>query len=183
VLLSTAPSLQPSNKFLRALCLAPVHPEFHQLCLYCPHRGSQPRGQTCMYTLALSRGAVPVRDTAPAMAPESRNFHRVPLFSSSKTSTGTISCSPVSRTCKNSRCLATLSPKRAHSLRSPKGAVSVCCLNVDNSLEGVIRWFCFVLFCFVLFCFVLFCFVLFCGRVSLCSSGCPGTHCVDQVGF
>jgi hypothetical protein len=34
--------------------------------------------------------------------------------------------------------------------------------------------------CCFLFCFVLFCFVLFFrDRVSLCSSGCPGTHFVD----
>ena len=68
--------------------------------------------------------------------------------------------------------------------------------------------FCFVLFCFVFFCFglvwfglvcfVLFWFVLvwfglvwfglvwflvFRDRVSLCSSGCPGTHFVDQAGL
>jgi hypothetical protein len=35
------------------------------------------------------------------------------------------------------------------------------------------------LFCFVLFCFVLF----FWDRVSQYSSGCPGTHFVDQAGF
>ena len=33
---------------------------------------------------------------------------------------------------------------------------------------------------FVLFCFVLFVFL---DRVSLCSSGCPGTHSVDQAGL
>ena len=32
-----------------------------------------------------------------------------------------------------------------------------------------------------LFCFILFC--LFCDRVSLYSSGCPGTHSVDQAGL
>ena len=31
--------------------------------------------------------------------------------------------------------------------------------------------------------FVLFCFVLFQDRVSLCRSGCPGTHCVYQTGL
>jgi hypothetical protein len=29
----------------------------------------------------------------------------------------------------------------------------------------------------------LFCFVLFWDRVSLCSSGCPGTHSVNQAGL
>jgi hypothetical protein len=43
--------------------------------------------------------------------------------------------------------------------------------------------FCFVLFCFVLFCFVLFCLSVFQDRVSLCSSGCPGTHFVDRPGW
>jgi hypothetical protein len=39
------------------------------------------------------------------------------------------------------------------------------------------------LFCFVcLFCFVLFC-LFFRDRVSLYSSGCPGTHFVDQAGL
>ena len=37
-----------------------------------------------------------------------------------------------------------------------------------------------LIFCFVLFCFVCL-FVL--DRVSLYSSGCPGTHSVDQAGF
>jgi hypothetical protein len=37
------------------------------------------------------------------------------------------------------------------------------------------------LFCFVLFFFV--CFLFFGDRVSLCSSGCPGTHFVDQAGL
>jgi hypothetical protein len=39
----------------------------------------------------------------------------------------------------------------------------------------------FLFVCF-LFCFVLFCFV-FQDRVYLCSSGCPGTHFVDQAGL
>jgi hypothetical protein len=34
----------------------------------------------------------------------------------------------------------------------------------------------------LLLCFVSFCFV-FQGRFSLCSSGCPGTHSVDQDGL
>lgn len=81
------------------------HPELHQLH-FCPSlsqwlqcRGSPPT-RTCMYTLARSRGAVPVRDTAPAMAPESRNFHKAPALSTSRTSMGTINCSPVSSTCR-----------------------------------------------------------------------------------
>jgi hypothetical protein len=42
--------------------------------------------------------------------------------------------------------------------------------------------FCFII-CFVLV-FVWFCFVSFCfDRVSLCGSGCPGTHFVDQAGL
>ena len=36
---------------------------------------------------------------------------------------------------------------------------------------------------FILFCFVLFYFLVFRDRVSLCSSGCPGTHSVDQAGL
>jgi hypothetical protein len=36
-------------------------------------------------------------------------------------------------------------------------------------------------FCFVLFCFV--CLFVFQDRVFLCSSGCPGTHSVDQAGL
>ena len=36
---------------------------------------------------------------------------------------------------------------------------------------------------FILFCFVLFYFLVFRDRVSLCSSGRPGTHPVDQAGL
>jgi hypothetical protein len=40
----------------------------------------------------------------------------------------------------------------------------------------------FVLFCFGVFGFLLVCLVLdFQHRVSLCSSGCPGIHFVDQL--
>jgi hypothetical protein len=42
----------------------------------------------------------------------------------------------------------------------------------------------FVLGFFVCFgFFFVFCFFFFRDRVSLCSSGCPGTHFVDQVGL
>jgi hypothetical protein len=34
-----------------------------------------------------------------------------------------------------------------------------------------------------LFCFVLFCFVLFYDSISMCNSGYPITHSVDQAGF
>jgi hypothetical protein len=40
----------------------------------------------------------------------------------------------------------------------------------------------FVFVFFVFFVVFLFCFVLR-DRVSLCSSGCPGTHSVDQAGL
>jgi hypothetical protein len=30
---------------------------------------------------------------------------------------------------------------------------------------------------------LVFCFLFFWDRVSLCSSGCPGTHFVDQAGL
>jgi hypothetical protein len=36
---------------------------------------------------------------------------------------------------------------------------------------------------FVLFCFVFVFVFVFGDRVSLCSSGCPGTHFVDQAGL
>jgi hypothetical protein len=52
----------------------------------------------------------------------------------------------------------------------------------DQNTSFFLFLFCFVLFCFVLFCFVLFCFVLFRDRF-LYSSGCPGTHFVDQAGL
>jgi hypothetical protein len=51
----------------------------------------------------------------------------------------------------------------------------------ESSVVKSSSCFCFVLFCFVLFCFVLV--LVFRGRVSLCSSGCPGTHSVDQAGL
>ena len=52
---------------------------------------------------------------------------------------------------------------------------------VRSAIVFLLRIFGF--FClFVLFCFVLFCFV-FQHRVSLYSSGCPGTHSVDQAGL
>ena len=35
----------------------------------------------------------------------------------------------------------------------------------------------------VLFCFLFFVCLFFQDRVSLCCSGCPGTHFVDQAGF
>ena len=58
-------------------------------------------------------------------------------------------------------------------------------LTYTKQLGIYVMFHCFVLFCFVLFCFVLFCFVLFVfwDRVSLCSSGCPGTHSEDQAGL
>jgi hypothetical protein len=36
---------------------------------------------------------------------------------------------------------------------------------------------------FILFYFLCFIFLVFRDRVSLCSSGCPGTHSVDQAGL
>ena len=41
-------------------------------------------------------------------------------------------------------------------------------------------WFSFL---FVVFVFFVFVVVVFQDRVSLCSSGCPGTHSVDQAGL
>jgi hypothetical protein len=38
-------------------------------------------------------------------------------------------------------------------------------------------------FYFILFFFFVFYFLVFRDRVSLCSSGCPGTHSVDQAGL
>jgi hypothetical protein len=44
--------------------------------------------------------------------------------------------------------------------------------------------FCFCLFvCLFIFWVFLFCFLFFRDRVSLYSSGCPGTHFVDQAGL
>lgn len=64
---------------------------------------SQWRGQkqclTCIKTFILSRGAVPVRLTAPAAAPATRCFHQRPeLFSSSVNSSGMARLSPMSST-------------------------------------------------------------------------------------
>ena len=54
---------------------------------------------TCMKTFILSRGAVPVRETAPATAPATRCFHQRPeLFSSSVNSSGMARLSPMSST-------------------------------------------------------------------------------------
>jgi len=54
---------------------------------------------TCMKTFILSRGAVPVRDTAPAIAPADSCFHQMPVvFSSSVNSSGMVRLSPISRT-------------------------------------------------------------------------------------
>lgn len=54
---------------------------------------------TCMNTFILSSGAVPVRDTAPAMAPADSCFHHRPLvFSSSVNSSGIARLSPMSST-------------------------------------------------------------------------------------
>lgn len=54
---------------------------------------------TCMNTFILSSGAVPVRDTAPAMAPADSCFHHRPLvFSSSVNSSGIERLSPMSST-------------------------------------------------------------------------------------
>lgn len=53
-----------------------------------------------MNTFILSRGAVPVRDTAPAMAPADSCFHHKPVvFSSSVNSSGMARLSPMSSTC------------------------------------------------------------------------------------
>lgn len=54
---------------------------------------------TCMKTLRRSRGAVPVRDTAPATAPATSCFHHMPVsFSCLENSSGTVRHSPMSRT-------------------------------------------------------------------------------------
>lgn len=54
---------------------------------------------TCMKTLRRSRGAVPVRDTAPATAPATSCFHHMPVsFSCSENSSGTVKHSPMSKT-------------------------------------------------------------------------------------
>lgn len=54
---------------------------------------------TCMNTFILSSGAVPVRDTAPAMAPADSCLHHRPLvFSSSVNSSGIVRLSPMSST-------------------------------------------------------------------------------------
>lgn len=54
---------------------------------------------TCMKTLRRSRGAVPVRDTAPATAPATSCFHHMPVsFSCSENSSGIVRHSPMSRT-------------------------------------------------------------------------------------
>lgn len=54
---------------------------------------------TCMKTFILSSGAVPVRDTAPAMAPADSCFHHRPVvFSSSVNSSGMARLSPMSST-------------------------------------------------------------------------------------
>ena len=54
---------------------------------------------TCMKTFIRSSGAVPVRDTAPAMAPADSCFHQMPVvFSSSVNSSGMARLSPISRT-------------------------------------------------------------------------------------
>lgn len=54
---------------------------------------------TCIKTFILSRGAVPVRLTAPAAAPATRCFHQLPeLFSSSVNSSGMARLSPMSST-------------------------------------------------------------------------------------
>jgi hypothetical protein len=42
---------------------------------------------------------------------------------------------------------------------------------------------CLIVFIWFVYLFVWFCFVFFRGRASLCSSGCPGTHFVDQAGL
>jgi hypothetical protein len=56
-----------------------------------------------------------------------------------------------------------------------------------ENYSAMVFWILLLLFVFVLFGGVvcLFCFVfwLFRDRVSLCSSGCPGTHFVDQAGL
>ena len=61
--------------------------------------GLFPGPLTCMKTLRRSRGAVPVRDTAPATAPATSCFHHMPLsFSCSENSSGTVRHSPMSKT-------------------------------------------------------------------------------------
>lgn len=53
---------------------------------------------TCMSTLSRSKGAVNVRDTAPAPPPATRCLHHIPVsFSSVVKSSGTIRFSPTSK--------------------------------------------------------------------------------------
>lgn len=64
-----------------------------------PVEGKRKQCLTCIKTFILSRGAVPVRLTAPAAAPATRCFHQRPeLFSSSVNSSGMAILSPMSST-------------------------------------------------------------------------------------
>jgi hypothetical protein len=51
-------------------------------------------------------------------------------------------------------------------------------------MSGILRSIClWFYFYFILFYFILFYFIFFQDRVSLYSSGCSGTHSVDQAGL
>ena len=53
-------------------------------------------------------------------------------------------------------------------------------ITIIKMCETLSKLICLVYFCFYCFCF---CFCFFQDRVSLCSSGCTGTHSVDQAGL
>jgi hypothetical protein len=58
--------------------------------------------------------------------------------------------------------------------------IVVCLVNTFPFLHIPFLIPCFGFVCLFCFCFLFF---FFPDRVSLCSSGCPGTHSVDQAGL
>lgn len=108
-----------------------------------PVEGTIKQCLTCIKTFILSRGAVPVRLTAPAAAPATRCFHQRPeLFSSSVNSSGMARLSPMSSTWKQQESsFISLTGQCGQARRSAAEALPllVVCFNTDAAVGVVCK--------------------------------------------
>lgn len=83
---------------------------------------------TCMRTLRRSRGAVQVRDTAPAPPPATRWRHHIPVFfSSAVNSSGTIKLSPTSNICREKWAEKSAGEQNLDNMQDVYCVNAVCC--------------------------------------------------------
>lgn len=108
-----------------------------------PVEGTIRQCLTCIKTFILSRGAVPVRLTAPAAAPAAKCFHQRPeLFSSSVNSSGMARLSPMSSTWKQRESsFLSLTGQCCQAHRSAADALPllVVCFKTDAAVGAVCK--------------------------------------------